>query len=414
MTELFILAYFICFCILAWKNFSLAIGFLIIFLPAYLIRFNIGPIPSTILEINFFAIFLVWFTKHAKTDLPIIFEIIKRYRFLFIFTFLLITSAFISCFLHPIPLRALAIWRAYFLEPILLFVIIIGHKKNITADSLIKYLMVTGLGVSILAIIQKITGQFYPPSLWNDELFGRATSFFTSPNAVGLFLVPIFLLSLPLLQKYNPLALAHAILATVAIGLTMSQGAWIAFLAGIIIYLFFINYKKTALAITVFCAIAVFSIPALKSAVFFEDQAGQNRLTLWRYSAEYLTESPQNFLLGAGLRRFFYEVQQPHYDVKQMERLIYPHNIFLNFWLETGLAGAIAFVGLIICSIIITLRNKNYYPAQKAAFMAVMGALIIHGLVDAPYFKNDLSMLFWIIIAIIILASQKKLSAVNG
>lgn len=406
--ELLVIAYFICFCILAWKNFSLAIGFLIALLPAYLIRFNIGPIPSTILEINFFSILLVWVVKHLKNDLPIIFETIKRYRLLSFFTFFLIIVTFISCFLHPIPLRALALWRAFFLEPILLFAIIISHKKNITADSLIKYLMIAGIGISLLAIIQKLSGQFYPPSLWDDELFGRVTSFFTSPNAVGLFLVPIFLLSLPLLRKYNIFAILYALFSLIAIGLTMSQGAWVALMVGLLIYLFFINYKKMALAIVAFGIIAILTIPSLKSAIFFEDQSGQNRLTLWRYSTEYLIDSPQNFVMGSGLRTFFNEVQRPHYDVKQMERLIYPHNIILNFWLETGLFGLIAFMGITISILIINAKKEDDYFTEKAAIYSAISAIFVHGLVDVPYFKNDLAMLFWIIIAIVIITSQQK------
>lgn len=408
MTDLLIIAYFICFCILAWKNFSLAIGFLIALLPAYLIRFNIGPIPSTILEINFFAILLIWVTKHLKTDLPIIFENIKQHRLLSFFTFFLIIATFISCFLHPIPLRALALWRAYFLEPILLFAIIISHKKNITADSLIKYLMITGIGISLLAIIQKLSGQFFPPSLWDDELFGRVTSFFTSPNAIGLFLVPVFLLSLPLLRKYNILAILHAVFSLIAIGLSMSQGTWVALMIGLLIYLFFTNYKKIAFAIIAFGIIAILTIPSLKSAVFFEDQSGQNRLTLWRYSTEYLTDSPQNFVMGSGLRKFFNEVQRPHYDVKQMERLLYPHNIILNFWLETGLFGLVAFMGVVVSILIINTKKEDDCSSQKVAIYAVLGAIFAHGLVDVPYFKNDLAMLFWIIIAIVIITSQQK------
>lgn len=406
--ELLIIAYFICFCILAWKNFSLAIGFLIALLPAYLIRFNIGPIPSSILEINFFAILLIWIAKYLKTDLPIIFETAKQYRLLTFFTSLLVIATLISCFLHPIPLRALAIWRAYFLEPILLFVIIAGRKKYITADSLIKYLMVAGIGISLLAIIQKLTGQFYPPSLWDDELFGRVTSFFTSPNAIGLFLVPIFLLSLPLLRKYNIFAILHAGFSLVTIGLSMSQGAWVALAFGLLIYLFFTNYKKTVFAIAVFGIIVAFTIPSLKSAIFFEDQSGQNRLTLWHYSTEYLMASPQNFVMGSGLRTFFNEVQRPYYDVKQMERLIYPHNIILNFWLETGLFGLVAFMGIAISAVIINAKRENDYSAGKAAIYSAIGAIFVHGLVDVPYFKNDLAMLFWIIIAIIIITSQQK------
>ena len=32
--------------------------------------------------------------------------------------------------------------------------------------------------------------------------------------------------------------------------------------------------------------------------------------------------------------------------------------------------------------------------------MASMAALLVHGLVDVPYFKNDLALLFWIIYAL--------------
>jgi hypothetical protein len=37
----------------------------------------------------------------------------------------------------------------------------------------------------------------------------------------------------------------------------------------------------------------------------------------------------------------------------------------------------------------------------KLGIMAAMITIIIHGLVDVPYFKNDLAILFWIIMALI-------------
>ena len=35
--------------------------------------------------------------------------------------------------------------------------------------------------------------------------------------------------------------------------------------------------------------------------------------------------------------------------------------------------------------------------------VAILAQMIIHGLVDVPYFKNDLSMLFWIIMAVAVI-----------
>ena len=41
---------------------------------------------------------------------------------------------------------------------------------------------------------------------------------------------------------------------------------------------------------------------------------------------------------------------------------------------------------------------------DKALSLGLIGALVyiyIHGLVDVPFFKNDLSILFWILLAIV-------------
>lgn len=37
---------------------------------------------------------------------------------------------------------------------------------------------------------------------------------------------------------------------------------------------------------------------------------------------------------------------------------------------------------------------------MSAAALASMAALLVHGLVDVPYFKNDLAVLFWILISL--------------
>ena len=38
--------------------------------------------------------------------------------------------------------------------------------------------------------------------------------------------------------------------------------------------------------------------------------------------------------------------------------------------------------------------------------MATMVALLVHGLVDVPYFKNDLSVLFWLIVGSLIILEK--------
>jgi O-antigen ligase len=400
------------FLILSWRNFRLALGLLIVLLPAYLLRFNMGPVPSTILELNILSLALVWLLRYVRTDLPILRAAARKNRIFFIFIFLFLAATFIAALANPLLLKALGIWRAYFLEPIILFAIIVA--RQIDYKFLRDSLAISAVSVALLAIIQKIFGGPFPPTLWDDELFGRPTSFFTTPNAIGLFLVPIALLlanSVANLLKKQPergdrWRTGIFVLCVVAIIISFSQGAWAALIGGLIVFGFLAGKRRLAASIIVMMIFGLALVPNIRSAFMFADKAGQNRLTLWKYSAEYLIKSPSHFVLGSGLRMFFNEVQRPHYNVEEMERLIYPHNIILNFWLETGLLGAITFFGL-LCTLLIfgykIFKDNNLFGA---AAIGALAAFVIHGLVDVPYFKNDLAVLFWLLAAVIFLAKN--------
>jgi O-antigen ligase len=85
-----------------------------------------------------------------------------------------------------------------------------------------------------------------------------------------------------------------------------------------------------------------------------------------------------------------------------VEIYLYPHNIFLNFWTELGIFGMLVFTWLIG---IFLLKSFNVYRSTKnilsLGLFSAMIAMIIHGLVDVPYFKNDLSALFFVILALL-------------
>ena len=414
MQNIFLIEIFLLFSCLAAVNFRLSIGFLIVCLPAYLLRGNIGPLPTTALEMASGAIALLWLVKYARADWPKLRELAKRNRLIFIFTALFLAGTFIAALTNPNLPKALGLWRAYFLEPIILFVIITA--RQIDYKFLRDSLAVATISISALAIIQMVFGGPFPPSLWDDQLFGRPTSFFTTPNAIGLFLVPIILLLAPAIRRLaekkserGDLCRAGIfILGAIAILASFSQGAWAAFIGGLLVYVFLAGKRQLAATAIVMMIFGVALVPSLRSAFTFQDQAGQNRLTLWTYSMQYLTASPKHFVLGSGLRMFFNEVQRPHYNVEEMERLIYPHNIFLNFWLETGLAGMMAFFGVYGCLIYCGIKIYQKDRLFGAAILGALAAFLVHGLVDVPYFKNDLSMMFWLLAGMIVMTKNKQ------
>jgi len=476
--------YLLSFILLAWRNFRLAVILFIIFLPAYLIRVDIGfvgryRLPTTFLEIAFGVIFLVWLARFARRDIKTIRQAIKRHKIFFVSFLLFFLSSIISIFVSDMRWFSLGEWRAYFLEPMILFLILVGRSSSppyqggvrgglpsiaantsatpsalplgkgeitavqISSRDLIWALAFSTLSISTYSIIQKFTGWGIATPQWSGEAIRRVTAFFSSPNAVGLYLAPVvMLLVIPLLLRGGqggvaevktlqlssatppspPLGkrrMIYALLATLfilsilAIIFTKSQGAWIGLAVGVLVFLFFVGYKKIAVAVAILGIIFSLLIPSMRQAVLFQDQANQNRLRLWGYTWTFLSKSPKNFILGAGVRQFFRKVQKPYYDKIVMERLIYPHNIFLNFWMEIGLFGMFAVITMLGYVFYLANKIRKNYKLIGAGLMGALTILGAHGLVDVPYFKNDLAFLFWIIILIPLLWYDTILSAAH-
>ncbi|MCD4705518.1 O-antigen ligase family protein, partial [bacterium] len=391
--------------------------------------------PSTLLEAMILIVLAVWFLQTGFK------KIHKKYKKKIPYKpfpfqtqiILIIIFATISIFIAPNIWKAMGLWRAYFLEPILFFLIfvqIIKTKKDL--QKILYALGISALAVSAFAIYQKITGNFIPVKMWQIEETRRVTSFFTSPNAVGLFLAPIIMIYFGWLFEdrfknfisalFKILVLIFSIIAII---FTVSQGTW----AGLIIaFIFFtclaIKTKITnasILYVKKFVVFILLIIPLLFSIIYFQNQpinkyaekitnspSFQNRVVLWQGSFEFLKQSPKNFIFGAGIFGFP-EIQEKFREPLKMEPLIYPHNIFLNFWMDIGFFGMICFLWLII-SFFIKIK-KSFSEQNKILFIGIASAMItiiIHGLIDAPYFKNDLALLFWIILGIFISVNTIK------
>lgn len=165
------------------------------------------------------------------------------------------------------------------------------------------------------------------------------------------------------------------------------------------------------------------------------DLSGQIRRQQWKETIQMLSDG--RYISGAGLSNYQEAVKTFHQEgifVKNddpdwyrkvvwndeykkkvwqpVEIYMYPHNIFLNFWTEIGLLGALLFTWLIgrYFYEAIRLQSKLDRAARMMALglIGAMSALCIHGLVDVPYFKNDLSVLFWLLIALLGILKIKR------
>jgi putative inorganic carbon (HCO3(-)) transporter len=145
----------------------------------------------------------------------------------------------------------------------------------------------------------------------------------------------------------------------------------------------------------------------LISKLLLSDYSGHVRRLIWGETWAMLGD---HWFWGAGLAGYQLAIV-PYHTNTWMEIFLYPHDILLNFWSELGLLGVAAFLWLAVKYFWQNLKNIfhiicNYsqeLPFDKIiSFVLIFAGLeiLIHGLVDVPYFKNDLSVLFWLIVGV--------------
>src|SRR3989338_6958298 len=185
MTSLLVIAFLTFFTLLTYHRFTYGLFLFFLLLPTYLIRFTIGPLPTTLLEGMFGAITLVWFIHIFQKKLSIKQDSKKllQHRSLLIAIFLFVLGATISIFTSIDTRAALGLWKAFYIEPIILaFILYTTIKEKKDLHLILLGLILCGLGTSILAIYQHFTGWLVPHAFWANRNTYRVTSWYGFPN----------------------------------------------------------------------------------------------------------------------------------------------------------------------------------------------------------------------------------------
>lgn len=372
------------------------LGIILALLPSYLIRFNLLGIPSTLLEMLIIVFVAVVIALHPNFSDWVK---IKRLGLVNWAIMLFIFSGIVSTIISPEPIKALGQLKAFFIEPVLLFyasIIILPDKKLLSVP--LKFLLGSAGLISLFGIIQYYTHLFLPLRFWGyGPEVKRITSVFEYPNALALFLTPIIALSVVLFIEKTfsrKCTLLATVLMTIATLLTYSRGAWLALaVTGLVLAVRYnglvkVNLKTVIAFILLICLGVFLTYGRITST--FHDSSSSERGKLLQVGIGEVIKNP---ILGNGLYGFRTTLEQSNYTG---EILNYPHNIFLNFWLETGLIGLLSFFGVLYLVFREVKKNGSIF---KYAGVFALAAMIIHGLVDVPYFKNDLSVLFWFLIS---------------
>jgi len=384
----------------------------IFFTPIYLVKITLLGIPSNILELFIYATCLAWLFEKKYIYLNKIFQ---ENRWFFYSSSLIVIGLIISTLANQNYREGLGIIKGWFIDPMLFGIVVMTTMTTIEdVKKILRTFFWSGFAVSLISIAHIIGGQF--------TYDGRLSTFYLSPNHLAMFLTPmiaiglfsIFPASKNFLSRLNistRLTLTALLCITVALYFTQSYAAIISMIASILLAelikkdcwknILFI----TTILLSILILFATFQLPTAKFQDllnFSERSSLTSRIMIWKSAAKILADHP---IVGIGPGNFqaAYLSYQKYFPPYLEWAVPQPHNLYLAFWLESGIIGLVGFIFLLylwIKKIIPNLQQKNNRQFILATLLAIIFSMLLHGLVDTPYWKNDLAVVFWVVLAL--------------
>ena len=371
--------------------------------PAYVVRWHLGPLPTTVLETAVLLTLAVFAAESVRARL------VPAWRSpLAAPAALFLVAGAVAVLAAPNRVAALGIYRAYLVEPVALALVL----ATVVRSSRQAWLVIAGfwLGGCVLAAANADVVLQAARQHRLDVRAPAPVALYLSPNSVALYLVPLLAVagSAILHGVSRPVRAAAAAFVAIALPasvLTFSRGGWAA-MAVVLVALALSHRRRWWLLAGLACAAAgLAAIPSVSHRALLllhEGAAGNtsgDRLRLWALTLHLLAQRP---LLGMGLAGF--EPAVVPLWKGDPSWLLYPHDLALDLWAETGLLGLLSFAWAFGSAAVLSWlgwrRGGAGWRALHLGVLVALAAVAVHGAVDNPYFKNDLSVEFWALVAL--------------
>ena len=380
-------------------------------MPFYLVRFKIGPLPTTLLEISILitlglyaaALFVGRGPLPGRTpyEIPVA---------------LFLIAGVIGIFVAPDHRAALGIYRAFLVEPVIVFYVAIAvfplarRVESIFALAAVATVLFCVADIVFFARAA-LAGTLIPGNV--------AAAFKLNPNYVALYLEPLIGLTAGFMFFGQGRArwIAFGVLAFLGVTevLTFSRGGLLALVALALLALITVRnwwWRVGLIATGLAAGLTIYNLPLLGQRIRQSLKPGSGTLftreRIWVQTVKMLHDHP---IFGAGLGGYQtvmapYRAADPH-SVPEP----YPHNIALTSYTELGLLGLFAFSWILIRLVVEPWIAFSRSAGPSKAILWGTGAaffmIAVHGLVDSPYWKNDLSVEFWLLAAMQVLALRE-------
>ncbi|MBO8128017.1 MAG: O-antigen ligase family protein [Peptococcaceae bacterium] len=247
----------------------------------------------------------------------------------------------------------------------------------------------------------------------------RSDATIGNPNFLGTYIVLAFpFAAVKYLQKpCNKWALLVALIY--AVGLTnLTRGVWIGLFAAFLVLFFYLRNRRSlfsfiAILITVTAVLfplhdgllykRVFSLPAeAQSCIEGDDNAGTNRLYIWKITAAQLKNT---LLIGTGPDTLKYALE----DYRDRTREVFgreiiidkAHNIYLEQAVTHGLLALICYLTFLFC-----LLRPERKDALSVAFLSMVVGYMVQGTFNIDVVQ--VYPLWWIMLGFYLAHSSSK------
>ncbi|TSC72309.1 MAG: hypothetical protein G01um101438_627 [Parcubacteria group bacterium Gr01-1014_38] len=375
----------------------------LVFHAGYLLRSHLllggVELPTTLLEL-LIGVAVVTGVIHWRAGIPGALRVLPRS--LLLFTIIFAASATISAAIAPHPRTAWGQWKAFVAEPLAYAVVLLPLLRTAEGRTAVARALLWGGVVSAglsLAVGTRTAD------------FSRLRGIYDVPNSLALVLAPLIAFATVFASQSSPPAGRRLSRVSLALFLptlffTQSLGGVLAAAVGACAVL---RRRRRWLILVFFLlllAIAIqFGTGKFRHAVAV-DSPFRARLQIWHVSLALIRDHP---VLGTGLGTFEPVYQAQLHDLlsrssvpgilrpTSLEWVVRdPHNIVLSLWLNTGLLGLLSMMALVAFSLFQAHFTPHRFSPLLAASGAALLALLVFGLVDTPFWKNDLSVLWWV------------------
>jgi O-antigen ligase len=298
------------------------------------------------------------------------------------------------------------------------------------------YILMTALLTTLMVVSADIFIQYFEgySFIFNSQMLTgqRVTGPMRHPNDLGTLLVVVLpvVASLILTRKFwipllfnrkmmVPLTILCTVLfasLVIALGLTVSRGAWLAFVITIVAWgLSLKNARLTGVIVLLFVAFFWYfgvrcielrtdiTAPATVNQtvdtekVFFNPS---NRDVYWKTATGIISQFPY---FGCGYNAYIQRLKQLNWHPQE-----YPHNSILHIAAEVGLIGLAGYLWLWIAVFLDWKRILNITALNRELHLLGLGigfgllAWLLHSFTDTAWESLSLSILWWLFIGVML------------